>query len=244
MNEQRKTELLIYRIGDFISAFLSWLLFFIYRKQIEIPGIELKDIVLDSRLWQGLILIPFIWVIIYSIFDRYRDIYRYSRFETLKTTFFTTFLGVLLLFFTILMDDNVLKFTSYFSLFLRLFLLHFTITSIFRMLILTVANRRLKSGKVSFNTVIIGGDKNAVDLYEEIVSRPYSLGHNFIGFIDSNGKSKNHLEKYLPKLGKLSDLDNVLTQKKIEEVIIAVETSEHNKLKAILDDLFDFRISC
>ena len=240
MNEQRKTELLIYRIGDFISAFLSWLLFFIYRKQIEIPGIELKDIVLDSRLWQGLILIPFIWVIIYSIFDRYRDIYRYSRFETLKTTFFTTFLGVLLLFFTILMDDNVLKFTSYFSLFLRLFLLHFTITSIFRMLILTVANRRLKSGKVSFNTVIIGGDKNAVDLYEEIVSRPYSLGHNFIGFIDSNGKSKNHLEKYLPKLGKLSDLDNVLTQKKIEEVIIAVETSEHNKLKAILDDLFDF----
>ena len=240
MNEQRKTELLIYRIGDFISAFLSWLLFFIYRKQIEIPGIELKDIVLDSRLWQGLMLIPFIWVIIYSIFDRYRDIYRYSRFETLKTTFFTTFLGVLLLFFTILMDDNVLKFTSYFSLFLRLFLLHFTITSIFRMLILTVANRRLKSGKVSFNTVIIGGDKNAVDLYEEIVSRPYSLGHNFIGFIDSNGKSKNHLEKYLPKLGKLSDLDNVLTQKKIEEVIIAVETSEHNKLKAILDDLFDF----
>jgi len=240
MNEQRKTELLIYRIGDFISAFLSWLLFFIYRKQIEIPGIEFKDIVLDSRLWQGLILIPFIWVIIYSIFDRYRDIYRYSRFETLKTTFFTTFLGVLLLFFTILMDDNVLKFTSYFSLFLRLFLLHFTITSIFRMLILTVANRRLKSGKVSFNTVIIGGDKNAVDLYEEIVSRPYSLGHNFIGFIDSNGKSKNHLEKYLPKLGKLSDLDNVLTQKKIEEVIIAVETSEHNKLKAILDDLFDF----
>lgn len=64
---------------------------FIYRKQIEIPGIELKDIVLDSRLWQGLMLIPFIWVIIYSIFDRYRDIYRYSRFETLKTTFLLHF---------------------------------------------------------------------------------------------------------------------------------------------------------
>jgi len=122
MKEQRKLELFIYRIGDFISAFLAWLLFFIYRKNIESPGIELMEIVSDKRLWQGLLLIPLIWVIIYSIFDRYKDIYRYSRFETLKSTFFTTFLGVLLLFFTVLMDDNVLKFTSIFTLFLRLFI--------------------------------------------------------------------------------------------------------------------------
>jgi exopolysaccharide biosynthesis polyprenyl glycosylphosphotransferase len=240
MKEQRKLELFIYRVGDFISAFLAWLLFFMYRKNVESPDIELIQILSDKKLWQGLFLIPLIWVIIYSIFDKYKDIYRYSRFETLKTTFFTTVLGVLLLFFTVLMNDNVLKFTSGYTLFLRLFIIHFTITSIFRMIILTVASKRLKSGKVSFNTLIIGGDKNAVDLYDEIISRPYSLGHNFIGFIDSNGKSNNHLEKYLSKLGKISDLDRVMVEYKVEEVIIAVETSEHNKLKAILDDLFDF----
>lgn len=44
----------------------------------------------------------------------------------------------------------------------------------------------------------------------------------------------------MPKLGKISDLDTVMVQYKVEEVIIAVETSEHSKLKAILDDLFDF----
>ncbi|MBK8349929.1 MAG: sugar transferase [Saprospiraceae bacterium] len=240
MKEQRKLELLIYRTGDFIAAFLSWLLFFIYRKKIESPEIDFSSSLQDGRLWQGLILIPLIWVIIYSIFDKYRDIYRYSRLETIRSTFFTTFLGVLLLFFTVLMDDEALKYTSYLSMFLRLFILHFTITSIFRMVILTIASRRLKTGKVSYNTIIIGGDKNAVDLYEEIVSRPYSLGHNFRGFIDSNGKSKNHLEKHLPKLGKIADLQDVMIQYKIEEVIIAVETSEHGKLKSILDELFDF----
>lgn len=240
MNEQRKLELLIYRTGDFIAALLAWLLFFIYRKQLEAPGINLGEIWSDKKLWQGLILIPVIWMVIYSIFDKYRDIYRYSRLETLKSTFFTSFLGVLLLFFSVLMDDNALKYTSYFDLFIRLFLLHFTITSIFRMIILTVASRRLKSGLVSYNTIIIGGDKNAVDLYEEIKSRPYSLGHKFAGFIDSNGKSKNHLEAFLPKLGKINDLQQVLMDHKIEEVIIAVETSEHNKLKSILDALFDF----
>ncbi|MBK8626017.1 MAG: sugar transferase [Saprospiraceae bacterium] len=240
MKEQRKLELLIYRIGDFIAAFLAWLLFFIYRKQTESPGILLSEILSDTKLLQGLFLIPVIWMVIYSIFDKYRDIYRYSRLETLKSTFFTTFLGVLLLFFTVLMDDKVLQFTSYFTLFIRLFLLHFIITSIFRMVILTVASRRLKSGRVSYNTLIIGGDKNAVDLYEEITSRPYSLGHKFAGFIDSNGQSKNHLLIHLPKLGKINDLEQVLNEHRIEEVIIAVETSEHNKLKSILDALFDY----
>ncbi len=109
-----------------------------------------------------------------------------------------------------------------------------------RMIILSIASKRLKSGKVKYNTLIIGGDKNAVELYEEITSRPYSLGHHFVGFLDSNGSSKNFLEKYLPRIGGLNNISDVINTYQIEEVIIAVETSEHNKLKSILDELFDF----
>lgn len=227
-------------MGDFLAALLAWFFFFVYRKSIEFPEITFSDIIADAKLWQGLLIIPVIWMIIYSIFDKYRDIYRYSRLETLGSTFFTTLLGVTLLFFTILMDDKVLEQVSYLNLFMRLFILHYSITASFRMIILTIANRRLKAGKISYNTLIIGGDKNAVDLYEEIKQRPYSLGHNFVGFIDSNGRTTNHLEKYLPKLGKLESLENIMTRNKIEEVIIAVETSEHAKMKAILDALFDY----
>ena len=240
MQEQRKTDLLIYRAGDYFSALIAWFIFFICRKKIEFPEIVFNQIIEDSKLWQGLLIIPLIWMTLYSIFDKYRDIYRYSRLETIKGTFFTTFIGVLLLFFTVLLDDSVLIYISHLSLFITLFCIHFMLTSTFRMIILTEASNRLKTGRVSYNTLVIGGDKNAVDLYQEVISRPYSLGHNFVGFIDSNGKSKNFLEKYLPKLGKINDLKEVLINKRIEEVIIAVETSEHNKLKIILDVLFDF----
>lgn len=240
MTGQRRLELIIYRIADFLSAALAWLLFFIYRKNLENPQAEISGIIHDPKLWQGLLLIPIIWVLLYSVFDRYRDIYRYSRLETIKTTFFISLMGTLLLLFTVLRDDSALKYTSYLHLFLRLFSLHFGITVVVRMVILTIASRRLKSGKVSYNTLIIGGDNNACELYEEIKSRPHSLGHSFLGFIDSNGKSSNILEKYLPKLGKLEDLDRVIREKNIEEVIVAVETSEHGKLKQILDTLFDY----
>jgi exopolysaccharide biosynthesis polyprenyl glycosylphosphotransferase len=240
MTGQRRLELIIYRIADFISAGMAWFFFFIYRKRLENPEILLSEISDDINFWKGLVFIPVIWVILYSIFDKYRDIYRYSRLETFKTTFFISLMGTLLLLFTILKDDSALAQASYLNLFIRLFMLHFGITVITRMIILTIASRRLKSGKVSYNTLIIGGDKNACDLYEEVKSRPHSLGHNFVGFIDSNGKSKNELEQYLPKLGKFKDIDKIIKEKNIEEVIVAVETSEHNKIKQILDALFDY----
>lgn len=240
MKGHRQLELIIYRTGDLLAACLAWFLFYLYRQGVEGKNVAFPEVLFEARLWQGLIIIPVFWLILYTVFDKHRDIYRFSRLDTLRSTLFTVFFGSLLIFFTVLKDDQALQFTSYFSLFAILFLLQFVITSLVRMTILTIASRRLKTGKVSYNTLIIGGDKNAVDLYEEVMARPYSLGHNFVGFIDSNGKSKNHLESFLPKLGKLKDLHTVMERSEIEEVIIAVETSEHNKLKSILDDLFDF----
>ncbi len=240
MNSSRKTELTFYKLADYLSAMLAWYLFFIYRKNLESPDWNLQDILHDDRLWQGIVLVPVYWLLLYYIFDKYRDIYSISRLETIKNTFFISFMGSLVLLFTVIIDDKALEHTSYVTLFLRLFLLNFLITATARMIILTFASKRLKAGKVQYNTLIIGGDKNAVELYEEVMSRPYSLGHRFVGYIDSNGKSTNYLDSKLQKLGKLSDIGKVIAQHEIEEVIVAVETSEHGKLKQILDDLFDF----
>jgi exopolysaccharide biosynthesis polyprenyl glycosylphosphotransferase len=240
MNSSRKTELTFYKLADYLSAMLAWYLFFIYRKNLESPDWNIQDILHDTRLWQGIVLVPVFWLLLYYIFDKYRDIYRISRLETIKNTFFISFMGSLVLLFTVIIDDKALEHTSYVTLFLRLFLLNFLITATARMIILTFASKRLKAGKVQYNTLIIGGDKNAVELYEEVMSRPYSLGHRFVGYIDSNGKSTNYLDNKLQKLGKLKDIGKVIAEHEIEEVIVAVETSEHGKLKQILDDLFDF----
>jgi exopolysaccharide biosynthesis polyprenyl glycosylphosphotransferase len=187
-----------------------------------------------------MIFIPVFWLLFYSIFDKYKDIYRFSRLATLTRTFFLNFMGVLVLFFTVLQDDLALKLTSNYQVFGTLFLLQFGFTALIRMSLLTIASRRLKSGQVAYNTIVIGGDQNAVELYEEITSRPYKLGHNFVGFIDSNGNSANLIKKYLPKLGKIKNLSNVVRDHNVEEVIIAIETSEHNRLSEILDILSDF----
>jgi len=108
------------------------------------------------------------------------------------------------------------------------------------MILLTRASRKLKAGLVAYNTIIIGGDTTALELYQDIISRPKKLGHKFVGFIDSNSKSKNLLAQYLPKLGNISELPDIIEHQEIEEVLIAIETSEHNRLKSILNILFDY----
>lgn len=242
MNNLKKTTTYFYILIDYLSAMGAWLFFFYYRKSFEAWPFSWDDVFEDEKLYHGLIFVPIIWILLYSIFDKYKDVYRYSRLATLKRTLILSFMGCLVLFFTIMLDDTVLQKEgyTYFNSFSCLFILHFSFTAISRMTFLTWCKNKVKSGKITYNTIIIGGDKNAVEMYEEIVNRPYSLGFNFIGFIDSNGNSKNHLEAQLNNLGKISDLSSIIIEKEIEEVIVAVETSEHGRIKDIFDILFDF----
>lgn len=235
----RRTDLFIYRGLDVLSAMIAWFLFFAYRKYAE-GFSDISYVLSDTKLGLGMIIIPLFWLALYFVFDKYYDIYRLSRMATIIRTLVIVFVGSLFLLFTILRDDVALQFVSYFKLFFVLFTLQFGITILFRMIWLTRSSKKLKRGEVAYNTIIIGGDSNAVELYNEITSRPYRLGHNFLGFIDSNGNSENHLKDFLPNLGKIENLALVVTQHNIEEVIIAIETSEHNQLKKILNILFDF----
>lgn len=239
MTRQRRIDTIVYQVADFLTAMLSWACFFLYRKELE--GVPLNlEVLNDINFWYGIVIIPTGWILFYAIFDRYTDIYRLSRLATLARTIFLSFFGVVFLFFTLILDDFVTNYKTYYTSFTTLFSLHFFFTATVRMVILTRASRRLKAGKVTYNTIIIGGNHNAVELYHEIIGRKKSLGNKFIGFIDANGRSQNELKDYLPSLGRIEQLDQVIKDEGIEEVIIAIETSEHNRLREILNILFDY----
>jgi exopolysaccharide biosynthesis polyprenyl glycosylphosphotransferase len=57
--------------------------------------------------------------------------------------------------------------------------------------------------------------------------------HRFVGFLYINDDDR-HLEHRLPCLGRLEDLESILREYKVEEVIIALESVEHEKLQSII----------
>ncbi len=238
--DQQTKGLIKYILWDLIAAAISWALFFLFRKYIETEHFSLELVFNDQKFYIGILGIPVFWVLLYSIFDKYKDIYRFSRFATIKRTFWLSLLGSSIITFVLLGDDFVLRYISTFKLFSVLFIIHFTITTLIRTIVLTNFKKKIKTGIVGFKTLIIGGNNNSLKLYEELTTMPYKLGYNFVGFIDTNGKSKNELNKYLEKLGNINDIAKIIKQYEIEEVIIAVESSEHSKVNKIINILFDF----
>lgn len=220
-------------------AMLAWALFFLYRKSLEGAPLD-WSVCADPNFYLGVFLVPVAWVLLYGIFDHHTDIYRMSRLNTLAHTFFLSFLGVTFLFFALILDDVVRDYRTYYRSFLALFGLHFLLTVFSRMVLLTRASRRLKAGKVTFNTLIVGSNQNAFELYADISGREKGLGNKFLGYLDTNGTGEQAMEGQLPCLGQLDDLARVVREHDMEEVIIAIETSEHNRLRDILNTLFDF----
>jgi len=239
MSTAKTTLPVIYRLCDYIAAVLAWLAFFSWRKSLEAWPFTMADVWNDNRLYLGLAIVPLIWLLIYIIFDKYHDIHRYSRLATIWRTVIITFMGSLLLFFTVMTDDTVLQHTTYLNTFARYYALQLGITLLLRLLILSKAKRQILAGTVSYPTLLVGGSSKALQLYQEVTGRSQRTGHHFVGYIDTNGDATDELQHHLPLLGTLTELSDTLTQHNISDVIVAVETSDHPKVKGIFDILFE-----
>lgn len=239
MRFKKKIGILAYIIIDYLSAMIVWAGLFFYRKAvIEDVPVELhKQIFQDNNFYAGVIGIPFIWIALYFIAGTYTDIYRKSRLAEITRTFLISAIGVLCIFFVLLLDDYVTDYRDYYQIFFVLLFGQFLVTTIARMIILTRAKRQLQKGLVAYNTIVIGSDQRALNIYQEITHYKKSLGYAFTGYVEANGEHRSELEQYMPRLGNLQQLEEILASRNIDEVIIAIETSEHHLLNAIIDTI-------
>jgi exopolysaccharide biosynthesis polyprenyl glycosylphosphotransferase len=232
----KKKQVVKYLIFDFLAAALSWTFFFIYRKLVIEPQRFGIDIPLEftNRYFLGLLLIPAFWITFYYITGFYKNIFRRSRLIELGQTFLTALVGVVVIFFALILDDFITSYKDYYELFFTLFALHFFLTYIFRLLLTTRTIHRIHKREIGFNTLIIGSNEKAVKVYNDMMSQERPAGNLFVGFVGVENNNDALLSDYIPKLGSVKNLTNIIEEKQIEEVIIALETVEHKRLSDIL----------
>ncbi|MBU6205607.1 MAG: sugar transferase [Bacteroidetes bacterium] len=239
MKKQNNPGSMVYALCDWIAALVSWILFFSTRK-IILEGYQWSDIRLfthDIKFIYGLALIPLGWLLLYYVTGTYTNIYRKSRISEMLFTFFTVLSGVVIMFFVVLLDDAVRRYSDYYITLLLLFSTQFILTVFVRLLLLNKAKNEILKGHKGFRTIIIGGNARAVEVYLNITHRKETLGYIFKGFIDTNGNSTNGLAAHLNCLGKMDQLTHVIDELRIEEVIIAIESSEHPRINHIINQL-------
>lgn len=234
----RKFQVIKYLVADYTAALITWTLFYMFRKLF--PEAEYFQyaiqIEFDQNFWLGVAVIPLFWVTLYALTGQYESIYRKYRWRELGQTFALALVGVLIIFFSLVLDDVVGSPAAYWRSFLVLFCLHFSITYLFRLILTTRTVRRIHARKIGFNTLIIGGNDRAVTMYNELMAMPKSSGNSFKGFVMVNG-GDNLLEGMLPYFGNLDQVKTVIQEQEIEEVIIAIESSEHEFIGRIINKL-------
>jgi exopolysaccharide biosynthesis polyprenyl glycosylphosphotransferase len=240
----KKLHILKYIFFDVLASAIVWTLFYIFRKVYIEPvkfGYDVP-VSFENTFFYALALIPIYWIVLYYIVGTYKDIYRKSRLKEFGQTFLISLIGTLIIFFVLLLDDEISFYTEYYKSYFVLFVLHFTITEFFRLILTTSTGKRIKNRKIGFNTLIIGSNEKALELFNELNSQKYSTGNKLVGFTHVVKKESYLLDQHLTHIGNCVDLRNTIEKYKIEEVIIAVESSEHDELGAIINELEGFPI--
>lgn len=239
MKRDVKIGITLYALADYFTAGISWLFFLFYRKNnfesidfsAFLQQLSSKDILLIS------LVVPLAWVTLHLFSGAYFNPFRKSRFIEIYRTLIITALGSILFYFVFIVNDSSTNYSYYYKAFFIYFLIQFILTSIGRISVLRKIKNKINQGKFGYNTLIIGGNQQAISIYKDIKDNEVNLGYTFKGFVYADDSGSNGMSAYLPKLGSIDKLEKIIDEHHIEEVIIAIDTSEHNKLQYILAQL-------
>src|SRR5678810_443760 len=155
------------------------------------------------------------------------------RDREITTVFICSLIGTAFLYFAIILndiqDDNK-SYKYYYIAFFTLLGIHLLLTIIGRVIILNIAENQLRSGKIFFNTLMIGNDETAIKIYNDTEKGFHNIGYRYIGFVSTATNGNHNVRKYMPELGRIVQLENVIDENNVKQVVIALEKSEQLSL--------------
>ncbi|MBP9096806.1 MAG: hypothetical protein KBG21_09375, partial [Ignavibacteria bacterium] len=91
-----------------------------------------------------------------------------------------------------------------------------------------------KNRLIKRNVIIVGAGKSGKLLAEKILFEDF-YGINILGFIDNESTSGSFVYGNIQSLGGMNDIKNVCQKSKVDEVIIATDDIDYEKLLQIID---------
>ncbi len=228
--KQRLLTLLI----DFFTLSISFAFYYKFRESVSFAAFTEQA----SMLVAPMLTLTICWMLLFWLFGLYRDWTFGSRFEEGITIIKAISLGTIVLFVLIFADDLIEEQTTEVS---REYSSRFGAAMYWTTLSLIVPlgraaqrsyqRRLLEQGLGRRNALIIGTGKRADALAKDISSHR-ALGMDVKGFLYEC--SEPPAEPHPLSLGTIDQLERVLSEARINDVILAVQTARHDDLLRII----------
>jgi exopolysaccharide biosynthesis polyprenyl glycosylphosphotransferase len=235
----RKAQVFKYIASDFLSASVVWLLFNILRYE-EIASYlgyaSLASYLTFPVVWEVQVAIPFFWLVIYYFSGYYNQLFSKSRLNEFFSTFATVVCGVTLLFFILVLNDLPRSFHIYYQLFFTLLALQFFFTYLPRLYITQNGLNKIKRREWWLNVLIIGTGPKA----KQIAGNMYDMGYRIAGFV-ATGEPAEIAVDPASCLGTTNDLPGIVPAGHIDEIVVAVESTDSEKKIRLLYPLYRYK---
>ena len=232
----KRKQTLKYIVCDTLSALLAWTALFLFRKLVlEESGLDgFEQLFHDINFWLGIVMVPAGWLALYTIQGTYRNVLRRARMKEFLETLIATVIGVVVLYFVLLIDDQMPTYRDYYATFLFLLCVHFVLTYVPRVIITSQTVRRVHDRRIGFPTLMIGAGNNAFRTYMDLENQETYSGNLFTGYVSLKPEDNSPLANIMPSLGTIDEVRRLVNENNIEEVIVALEDSERDRINEIL----------
>jgi len=225
-------EKILLLISDFAYLNIAWSIYYYIR--IESGWLKYTN---PPSFLIPMFVIYLYWLLLFYFLGLYQHWFARSRFDEFARVVKVISLGCFILFFAIFIDDysKDAAIVSRFVILIYWSLLIFFI-SFGRMIIRRFQMKLLQKGIGLRNSIIVGIGKKAKELLEMTVKYP-QLGYLVIGSVSLEFDKFSENE-----LGKLDEIVDIIEEKNITEVLVAVEPKDKEALMQTLNYCTDLNV--
>ena len=222
---------LLYLGLDFLLSAGCWLVFWYVRKRsFELP----QDYQLEASLLLKATAIGLGWNFLIWAHGLYRFPFKRSRIREVVLLVPTVLIGVTAIALITFLNDPLSDLRDLRSMILGYSALQFGGLATARLLLSSWLKARIRRGELAWRTIVVGAGQTAARIAAELCSS--RTGHRLVGYVPLPDQTQpTALTGRLARLGRLDELPDIVRRRRIEELVIALDESDHRVLLGILN---------
>ena len=227
-----------YVIGDFLSSNVAWFVFNLVRYHFGfVKGhLSLASFMCSENVIIGQVIFPLLMMFVYYISGYYNVPYRKSRLQEFIITLLSAICNSLLIMLVALINDMVENRTENYEVIFLLMGVLYGFVYIVRLAITNVCTRKIRTGQLQFNAIIVGSGAAGYACFQRLHSTINTLGYNVVGFVDLPGE--NRVKDIALPVYSLDDVVAVCRDHAVSEVIVVPTKQSPEQLLNVIDRLY------
>ncbi|MBP5497762.1 MAG: sugar transferase [Muribaculaceae bacterium] len=238
-----RRQRLKYILWDYVSSNLAWFWFNCIRYELGAVqgGFSSLPAFLNSKMiLLGQVLFPLMMMVIYCLSGYYTNVFRKSRLQELLTTITTSAICTLAIMFVALINDMFLTRKENYEMILLLWALLFFVVYAGRFLITNITTQKIRKGKLSFNTIVVGRGSAAISFVQRLEKMDENQGYKVIGYVSIPGE--NDVKDIDRSSFSPDELETVCREHDVKEIIVVPTKQDSVQLLNAINHLFPLNL--